>query len=233
MNTNLLQFGIASIVDANTGYAVTADYRSTHTAAAERRGREIRSRAVIDAFRAIGAKLAGLAAKYHEYREERHAVARLGTLNDHQLADIGLDRSDLFNVAAGVTRLDDVLALRRGEREQASSGQDVATTSVGASDHDHGLSGALRRFIAKSRDRAEHRRQVKQLLAMDERQLRDIGLNRGDLIAVEMGQLSLAELNEARQQRRQSVRLLSVARKARSTSVDHSELAQVQAAKCA
>lgn len=62
----------------------------------------------------------------------------------------------------------------------------------------HALAGSIRAAIGARieglRARLQERRDLKQLIAMNDHLLRDIGLSRGDLIAVELGKKTLAEI---------------------------------------
>ncbi|MDJ0776413.1 MAG: DUF1127 domain-containing protein [Gammaproteobacteria bacterium] len=67
--------------------------------------------------------------------------------------------------------------------------------------------GLLRNKIAglieRGREQAARRRQLNQLAALSDRSLRDIGLHRGDIYALESGQISLVDLHRGRRQRSQ------------------------------
>ncbi len=56
--------------------------------------------------------------QFIERMKNRHDVMRLGALDDHMLADIGLNRSDVRDAFAGLPWRDpsDVLARRAAER---------------------------------------------------------------------------------------------------------------------
>ena len=61
------------------------------------------------------------------------------------------------------------------------------------------LKSALARRLRGFRARARERRDLRRLMSMNDRLLKDIGITRGDLMAVEMGAASLADLNAERQ----------------------------------
>ncbi len=71
------------------------------------------------------------------------------------------------------------------------------------------LKTALSERIASARAAAEDRRQLRDLKRLDDRQLRDIGLHRGDLSAIELGLIELQDL--AREQREKNRRIVAVA----------------------
>jgi len=79
-------------------------------------------------------------------------------------------------------------------------GLEIRPTSV------HGVFAAIRSAIAGRievyRARVQERRDLRRLMAMNDRLLKDIGITRGDLMAVEMGATSLTELHAERQARR-------------------------------
>ncbi len=71
----------------------------------------------------------------------------------------------------------------------------------------HGFFGALGTAIGgyaeRLRKHTQDRRDLKQLLRMNDRMLQDIGLTRGDLIAVELGSVTLQQLYDERRSARQ------------------------------
>ena len=71
------------------------------------------------------------------------------------------------------------------------------------------LRGALAERLAAVRAAAEERRQLRELRRLDDRLLRDIGLHRGDLRAVELGLIELEDL--ARKRRQEVHRIVAVA----------------------
>lgn len=58
-------------------------------------------------------------------------------------------------------------------------------------------------LVERAREQAARRRQLKLLAALSDRSLRDIGLHRGDIYALESGQISLEDLHRGRRQRSQ------------------------------
>lgn len=61
-----------------------------------------------------------------------------------------------------------------------------------------GIKSALNGVVNSYRARLEQRRNLRNLMALNDHQLDDIGLHRGDLNAVELGVTSLDELNASR-----------------------------------
>ncbi len=118
----LLQFAVASLVDANTGGNLAHHVSSSDTAAAERKAREIRARSVIALGRALGDSLRQALADYRERREAKRALDELLRLSDHNLRDIGLHRGDLVAVKLGATTLAALDAEREAGRNIASRG---------------------------------------------------------------------------------------------------------------
>lgn len=79
-------------------------------------------------------------------------------------------------------------AAQRGRQIRSKSGHGLLAA----------LKGVVSRWIDGYRTRAQERRELAQLLGMNDRLLRDIGLSRGDLIAVQLGTASLRELQDER-----------------------------------
>jgi uncharacterized protein YjiS (DUF1127 family) len=60
------------------------------------------------------------------------------------------------------------------------------------------IKAQLGNAISNYRERAMQRRQLADLAQLDDRLLKDIGLSRGDVIAVELGQVTLQQLDAQR-----------------------------------
>ncbi len=98
------------------------------------------------------------------------------------------------------------------------------------------LRGAISSWIERYRVRAQERRELAELLGMSDRLLRDIGLSRGDLIAVELGSLSLQQLQSERRGRRDGEHeIVSEVKLGRATEIEHEAAneASYQERKCA
>ena len=108
-----IQFAVASIVDANTGYGYSQVSAYPDYAAAESRGRAIRARSVVEFLEALGQRVENVYAKLKLQAQQRRELAELNRLNDRLLRDIGLSRADLFAVEMGSTTLEHLYAERR------------------------------------------------------------------------------------------------------------------------
>lgn len=108
----LLQFAVASIVDANTEYGLTHnDGRVDHTAAVEQ-GRAIRARSIIALYSLIKQNIGKAISSYRAQAKKRRQIATLGQLNDHLLQDIGLSREDVLAAQLGRVTLEQLDAER-------------------------------------------------------------------------------------------------------------------------
>ena len=96
-----LQFAIASIVDANTGFGLHHGGGKVDYEAEERAARTLRSRSVHAFFGAIGGIVRDAVAAHREKARQRRALEELSHLNDHFLEDIGLTRGDIAAVRLG------------------------------------------------------------------------------------------------------------------------------------
>ena len=102
---SILQFAVASLVDANTGNGLVHHEGRINYAAAEQRGRVIRANSVKSLFAAIKTQAGTLLANYRERTRQRRELNALLQLNDYHLRDIGLTRGDLFAVEMGQVTL--------------------------------------------------------------------------------------------------------------------------------
>ena len=114
----MFQFAIASIVDANTGNGLVHGAARHDYGSLEKRGRRIRSRSVIDLARVIKNRIADFVERQRINAQQRRDLNRLLELNDHLLDDIGLQRSDLYQVQAGAVRLEELVAGYRSQRRR-------------------------------------------------------------------------------------------------------------------
>ena len=141
-NMKLLQFAVASLVDANTGGDYARHVSSIDTAAAERHAREIRARSVIDVARSLGDSLQAVLAEYRERREAKRELDNLLRLSDYNLADIGLHRGDLIAVKLGATTLEALNAEREARRNISSSASIERIDESSFAGNDAGLAAA-------------------------------------------------------------------------------------------
>ena len=74
------------------------------------------------------------------------------------------------------------------------------------------LGDSLKNLIADYRERREARRALDSLLRLSDHHLADIGLHRGDLVAVQLGATTLEALNAEREAKRNLTSTASVAR---------------------
>lgn len=109
----LLQFAVASIVDANTGHGQSQHDGKIDYAAAAQRGRTIRSKSVIALYRLIKAQLGSAISHYRERATQRRQLVALKQLDDRMLKDIGLSRGDVIAVELGQVTLEQLDAQRR------------------------------------------------------------------------------------------------------------------------
>ena len=104
----------------------------------------------------------------------------------------------------------------------------------------HGLIGRIKSAISNGigsyQARAQERRDLAELQRMSDSMLRDIGLHRGDLIAVELGSVSLEQLQkERRGERDEAQEIVNTVRLARAAGIEHDAAneASYQDRKCA
>ena len=106
---SLLQFAIASIVDANTNHQFGASSSSDqirHYQASMHEGRKIRAKSLIAILDSIKHRIATAVEGYHQRAEYHQQVNQLLDLNDSMLSDIGLERGDLASLRAGLITLE-------------------------------------------------------------------------------------------------------------------------------
>lgn len=108
-----IQFAIASIVDANTGFGLVPGGDARDTSAHVKRAHEIRGRSVGAVIRALRDSLASLVVAYRERSRQRRALAALSSLSDYYLEDIGLTRGDVTAVELGQVSLQELNDDRR------------------------------------------------------------------------------------------------------------------------
>jgi uncharacterized protein YjiS (DUF1127 family) len=118
-NMKLIQLGIASIVDANTGNGFPHSAGGIDYAAAENHAHRIRSRSVITLLQRIGEKISSTLQALYQRREQRHGIQQLTRLNDHILEDIGFTRGDVIAAQQGKIDMSQLEA-RRNENTSSA-----------------------------------------------------------------------------------------------------------------
>lgn len=122
----LIQLGIASIVDANTGNGFPHSAGGIDYAAAENHAHRIRSRSVITLLQRIGEKISSTLQAVQQHRESSRRIRGLARLNDHILEDIGFTRSDVTAAQLGQIDLPQLVARRNEGRSQPVTIRNVA-----------------------------------------------------------------------------------------------------------
>ena len=122
----LIQLGIASIVDANTGSVFPRTTGGIDYAAAENHAHRIRARSVSTFLQRIGEKINSKLQALYQNREQRRGIQRLAGLNDRLLDDIGVTRGDV--IAAQREQID--LPQLEARRYEDSSSAIVAVRNV-------------------------------------------------------------------------------------------------------
>lgn len=107
--------------------------------------------------------------RYSKYRQAQNAIAQLHGMSDLELSDIGVSRSGI---------------------DRAVKGESAVKAAKFA-----GVKTAMGHAVAKLGQWRLHRQGYQQLMAMDARQLSDIGLTRGEIEGVMSGRSSLANDN--------------------------------------
>ena len=120
----LLNFAIASIVDANTGSGINRQFveqLGSKQSAYEQAGREIRAKSVLDV-------LIKIKSAFSQYINDSRAAARtrqntavITQLSENQLNDIGLTSVDIQDLKSGQVTLEALNARRDQYRDQAAS----------------------------------------------------------------------------------------------------------------
>lgn len=88
------------------------------------KARDLQSRAFVDTFGGLfkraGLALARIAERRAESRERRESVKQLESLNDANLADIGLSRADIYSLKRGTVTVNE-LNVRRSNRVKSGA----------------------------------------------------------------------------------------------------------------
>ncbi len=111
-----LQFGIASIVDSNTGHGLVHTGGRIDYGTAENDAHRIRSRTITTLAQRIGERVVAVLQTLRERRAHNRGIQQLAGLNDHLLEDIGFSRGDISAVQSGQINLEQ-LTVQRYESE--------------------------------------------------------------------------------------------------------------------
>ena len=116
----LLQFAVASIVDANTGNGLVHTGSRIDYTAAEHHGLAIRAKTVAALIGLIKDQISNAISYLRKRASQRRGLAQLSRLDDRLLRDIGLTRGDLVAVERGQTTLAELApAHRTGNKDGA------------------------------------------------------------------------------------------------------------------
>ncbi len=144
----------------------TANNNKFDVDAAVARAHQLRSEFFTSSIKSLVSKMS---AKRKERAAARRAIAQLSAMSDYELSDLGVARS---NIAYAVM------------------GEDAARTPL------RGVIKSKLAALASSFKKWQHQRAgYDQLMAMDARQLSDIGLTRGDISAAVAGRGRMANDN--------------------------------------
>jgi uncharacterized protein YjiS (DUF1127 family) len=126
-----LQFGIASIVDSNTGHGLPRIVWRRDFGAAEKNAQHLRSKTVTTLEQRIGEKITTAIRILRERREHKRNIQQLARLNDRTLEDIGLSRGDIGAAQLGQIDLQQLVA----RRHEPNYGKRLQLRSVRTSNH--------------------------------------------------------------------------------------------------
>ncbi|MDC1287475.1 DUF1127 domain-containing protein [Gammaproteobacteria bacterium] len=126
-----LQFGIASIVDSNTGNGLPHTDGRIDYAVAEKNAQHIRSKTVTTLAQRIGKAITTAIRILREQREHKRNIQLLAGLNDHMLEDIGLSRGEVNAAQLGQIDLQQLMA----RQHEPSYGKRLQLRSVQTSNH--------------------------------------------------------------------------------------------------
>jgi uncharacterized protein YjiS (DUF1127 family) len=121
------------------------------------------------AHKIVSNMFSNLKARFVEYQKTQHAIASLQSMSDRELSDLRVTRSNIAHAVKGL---------------------DVAQPEKQSS-----FVAWIERVSAKIAESRMRRLGYHQLMAMDARQLSDIGLTRGDVANVMSGKSALANDN--------------------------------------
>jgi uncharacterized protein YjiS (DUF1127 family) len=96
-----LQFGIATIVDTNTGYGLPHRADVIDYATADDRARELRASSFRNYLHRVRSGVSAALNVMRKRRELKRSLRQLSALNDYLLEDIGLTRGDIMAAENG------------------------------------------------------------------------------------------------------------------------------------
>jgi uncharacterized protein YjiS (DUF1127 family) len=137
----------------------------------------------------VGSAFSGLIAKYVRYRSNQRAIAQLNAMSNYELSDLGVSRSNIEHAVMGedaMVRAHRLRSIYVGSliRSAVSKVVTVVSATIGS--------------VASSYKETRLRKNgYQQLMAMDARQLSDIGLTRSQVSAAVSGRGSMANDNHA------------------------------------
>jgi uncharacterized protein YjiS (DUF1127 family) len=115
---SIFQFGIASIIDSNTGYGLPHGLKQAVIPAARQGSGRGLSKTIFDYLLRIRSGISAARIVLRKRRELRKSLRQLSLLNDHILEDIGLTRGDIIAAQKGLLdrrQLENQRILNRGE----------------------------------------------------------------------------------------------------------------------
>jgi len=127
---SLLQFAIASIVDAQTSYLTGSS--SSHDQirnyqATMLEGRKIRAKSLFAIFEAARHRLAAAISSYRIRAKKREEVNQLLSLSDRMLRDIGLERGDIAALQADLITFEQLGSIRSASHRTVAQGIQLTT----------------------------------------------------------------------------------------------------------
>ncbi len=115
---SIFQFGIASIIDSNTGYGLPHGLKqSVVPVGSQGSGRSL-SKTIFDYLLRIRSGISAARIVLRKRRELKRSLRQLSLLNDHMLEDIGLTRGDIIAAQKGLLdrrQLESQRILNRGD----------------------------------------------------------------------------------------------------------------------